>query len=72
MHAATCGYRLLGCESGSAGLRYDFSRIKIRLRLKLICYGRSRLSCCGEPVPLEAIYRDLLDERAQPEAPSGT
>ena len=38
----------------------------------LIGKAEIRLSCCDDPVPLEAIYRDLLDEQTEPEAPSGT
>ena len=30
-----------------------------------------RLSCCEDPVPLEAVYGDLLSEPAAPEAPLG-
>lgn len=37
----------------------------------LIGKAEIRLSCCDEPVPLDAIYRDLLDEPAEAEATSG-
>jgi Uma2 family endonuclease len=37
----------------------------------LIGKAEIRLSCCDDLIPLEALYRDLLAEPAEPEAPSG-
>jgi Uma2 family endonuclease len=37
----------------------------------LIGKAEIRLSCCDDPIPLEALYRDLLPGPAEPEAPSG-
>jgi Uma2 family endonuclease len=37
----------------------------------LIGKAEFRLSCCEEPIPLEALYRDLLAGPDEPETPSG-
>jgi hypothetical protein len=37
----------------------------------LIGQASITLGACDGPIPLEALYRDLLPEPAEPEAPSG-
>src|SRR6185437_2715946 len=68
IHSASCGYRLLRCESGGAGLRYDFRRRKIRLRLKLILFGRSRLTFSIVPASAYATHFGARSHRS----PRGT